>query len=163
MSTVDNNNIDNINNASTNVDNTNAPINVYHVKEHPHSTGWIILCFILMTIIIILILFWVYTTHNSTNNNTICGTGCYGELGLQFGYDNTAINACGTGNNNPCIFLMGTLQQAAAQCATLSNICKAFSYNSSTQQMKIINTNNPFISLGTNIYVPQSCPMSLSS
>ena len=113
--------------------------------------GWIILSLILGIIIIGLIITVAFLQLNRASPN---GT-CSGSYGLQTGVDGDIINKCGENRNSPCLFVLSSINQCVTECNVLQDICTAFSYNPTTQTMKIVNPNRIFSSDQVDLYTRQ--------
>lgn len=115
--------------------------------------GWIIVSISLMIIAIVFIILWVAAVnalHNQVSNI------CFGPFGVETGVDANPINQCDTNQSSPCVFTKGSLADCESQCNSLSNICHAFTFNSSTKTMKIVSGTGTFLSPSVNLYVRQS-------
>lgn len=128
-------------------------INVYHVKGDSHTIGWIILS-ISLTVVVIGLIIWLVITYINQPTPTPCN--CFGPFGVQTGIDGNQINRCGTDRNLPCIFNKNSISDCETECNNLANICSAFTYNSITSIMKIVDPNNTFTSVNSNLFVRQS-------
>lgn len=102
---------------------------------------------IILLVFLALIFFFMWLTKS-------CVSACEDPgYQLKINSDGTVLNLCGENRTSPCFFAMSTLQDATLRCNQLSNICTAFSYNQSTQNMKIINPNNTFFSAFSNVFI----------
>lgn len=117
------------------------------------DTGWIILAFVLTLIIIGLIIGWIITALNTDN---IPAAVCYGPYGVQLNTDGTALNVCGTSQDQSCTFRMNTIADCEAECTVLQDICQAFSFNPLTATMKIVNIDSLFVAPQTNLFIRQA-------
>jgi len=100
----------------------------------PTEVTFLIVFFLIILVLVIAIIIAARTNHARP-------VGASDYLAYP-GLDGTALNSCGEGRNQPCIFPEATLSDAAAQCTLLN--CTMFSYSSSTQSMKIINPDSTF-------------------
>ena len=126
------------------------------VVSHESSyTGWIILGIVLI-VIVVLVLFAILVRSLFAQTNPNGGNTCFGGFGLQTGADGTALNQCGDNRTSACVFPMTNLDAAVTQCNVLSDICQAFSFNSTTLTMKIVPPSAIFSSPGVDLYVRQN-------
>jgi len=128
-------------------------INVYRVKPNEHLIGWIILCVSLAVALIIFLILWAFAINDIYNTQPQV---CFGPYGVQTGVDANPLNQCGTSKTDPCIFAKNTISDCEAECDTFKSICNAFTFNSSTSTMKIVQPTNTFSSPSSNLFVRQS-------
>lgn len=129
--------------------------NIYQTEEYDNSYGWIILSSILAVILLIFIILWVVAIdeqHMCSNTNM----SCFGPYGVETGIDANPLNQCGTNRTSPCIFAKGTIADCEAECDNLISICSAFTFNSSTSTMKIVDRSNVFVSTSSDLFVRQN-------
>lgn len=113
------------------------------------NTGWIILVVILTIIVIFLLILWIIALQNAS------GCKCFGNYGVQSATDGNVLSTCGVNGNVPCLFSKNSLADCELECENLKAICNAFSFDSSRNLMKIVNSSNIFISPNANLYVRQ--------
>lgn len=129
------------------------PINVYRVKPDKNLVGWIILSIVLTVALVTFMLLWIFSINEKYNQPE--STICFGPFGIQTNVDSDPINQCGTNKSDPCIFAKNSVADAEAECNTLKSICSAFTFNTLTSTMKIVQPTNTFMSIGTNLFVRQ--------
>lgn len=122
------------------------------------NTTVLLLLIIGVLIIFIAIIFIVIIFTSISSSSTTSSSACFGMYGYQPGIDGTELNSCGTDGTDPCVFSMASPSASVLQCNALSSICSAFTYNSTTQTMKIINLNATFTNEQADLYVLQNCP-----
>lgn len=136
--------------------NTYRTNTIHIVKQNKHLVGWIILTMSLAVVALIFILLWIFGTSSITQQSV-----CFGAFGVKPGIDGNAATQCGTSGSDLCVFNINSLSGCIDQCNNLSSICNTFSYNSSTQTMRIIQgTINEFASSTSDLYIRQIGPVS---
>jgi len=108
----------------------------------PAEVIWLVIFLVIILVLVIVII--VLARSHNTRPPTTSGYAVYP------GYDGTELNTCGDSRDQACIYPAATLSDAVAQCNLLS--CATFSYNSSTQSMKIIDTSNMFTNRLADVY-----------
>jgi hypothetical protein len=124
----------------------------YHflfIQKMTTTKGWVILTMSLSSVIIILIIILSTTSFNknvriSDDNNTFTLLSDNDALPLQI---------CGTSRNEPCVFIKPSLLACENECENLNQICNDFTFDFSTQTMKIVNEKTKFKSPGTNLFI----------
>lgn len=134
------------------MDNDTNAINIYRVKPHEHLTGWIILSLALTAFAVLFLVLWIVELHNNSGKPPC---KCFGPFGVEAGVDGTTLTTCGTDRATPCVFTMNSIAACENQCNVYRDICQAFSYNSSTNQMKIVSTTGTFASPAFDLYLRQ--------
>ena len=83
---------------------------------------------------------------------------CYGNFGLISGHDGTAINKCGTSGDQACIYSKIDIASCEQQCNLIgSNVCQAFTFDPTSQTMKIVTyPNGTFTSSTVNLFIRQN-------
>lgn len=132
---------------------TSQTINVYRVKPNEQIVGWIVLCVSLAIALITFMLLWVFSVNDQYNTTTSI---CFGPYGIETGVDTNALNQCGTSRTDPCIFAKNTIADCEAECDIWKSICNAFTFNSITATMKIVDPTNTFVSPSVNLFKRQS-------
>lgn len=112
---------------------------------------WVLVTLFLTLLVIIFICLWVSEAIKTCPEAQVC----FGNFGVEAGFDANPISACGKNRTSPCIFSKGTLVDAINECNNLHSICNTFTFNPNTATMKIINTNSVFESLHSSLYVRQ--------
>lgn len=130
-----------------------TPINVYRAPPSENTTGWIVLSLILMAVIILFICLWAF----SATQTCPPANSCSGTYGTSANLDAAPINGCGSSRNEPCSFPIASYSAAVTECDSLGARCPAFTYNSTTATMRIVEPTNTYTSAGTNIHVKQNC------
>ncbi len=118
------------------------------------NMGWILLTVFLALGLLIFLVLWI-VCMNQIETQPISNI-CFGEFGVITGLDANPVNLCGTNQSDPCIFAVNSISDAETQCDVLKSICNAFTFNSNGSTMKIVQTNNTFSSLSTNLFIRQS-------
>ena len=116
----------------------------------PEELVWLI---VFLVIILVLVVIIVVTTR--AHSSRPVGASNY----LVYpGTDGTSLNICSDTRNQPCVYPMATLEDAVDQCDLLQ--CEMFSYNSTTQSMKIIDPRTTFTNRLTDVYQATTVDMS---
>ena len=108
----------------------------------PEELIWLIVFLVIIVVLVVVIL----VTARAHSSRPL---GASSYL-VHPGTDGTALNTCSDTRNQPCVYPMATLSDAVAQCNLLQ--CEMFSYNSSTQSMKIIDPGSTFTNRLTDVY-----------
>ena len=108
----------------------------------PEELVWLI---VFLVIILVLVIIIVITARNHSRRPIDAS-----DYVVYPGMDGTTLNVCSDTRNQPCVYPMATLSDAVAQCNLLK--CEMFSYNSSTQSMKIIDPGSTFNNRMTDVY-----------
>jgi hypothetical protein len=102
--------------------------------------GWIVLSIVLIIIIVILLL-WVFRLQvDLVDPNDV--PNVRSRYAVVPGIEKAALNSCGNSNQDPCIFDANTLGRAIELCDINFQICREFSYDPISQQMKITGPND---------------------
>lgn len=120
------------------------------IKEKDNVIGWIILTVVLLVIIIIFFILWILCW---VQNPQPCK--CFGSYGVEFNVNTVPLNVCGPSRSAPCEFIFGSANDAVKQCESLRDICKAFTYDTITNQMRIVNPTNTIFSASSTLYTRQ--------
>lgn len=78
---------------------------------------------------------------------------CNGEFCFTPNTDAKILEICGPNQDSPCLYQFRTLEDCLAQCQLLENVCSAFTFNSTTSVMKIVDPSITTSSALTNLYV----------
>jgi hypothetical protein len=85
---------------------------------------------------------------------------CFGPYGTEVNVDAAPVNGCGSSRSDPCSFPMANLSAAVTECDSLGDRCPAFTFNSVTSTMRIVQPTNTYASAGTDLHVKQGCDVS---
>ena len=124
-----------------------------NVPTSDHTIGWIVLTVFLTIGVLIFMFLWV---ANGITFTPCSPTGAiFFDFGVTAGVDANALTSCGTNGITPCVFAMNNLADCINQCNILSAQCSAFSFNPTSNTMKIVVPNNTFVSSNVDLYARQ--------
>jgi hypothetical protein len=126
--------------------------NFYRINFKVNNTGWIVLAVILSLLVVLFLLLWIFAVGGCT----VTPDPPFGLFGVEFGVDANAQNNCGPNRNQPCLFAKNNLLDCQTECDTLKSICQAFTFNSTTSTMKIVQPSNTFSSPSSSLFVRQN-------
>ena len=117
-----------------------------------NTSSWIILSIVLTILAVTFMILWIICLEE--NKNKVSNV-CFGSFGVQTGIDGVPLGTCGTNRTTSCVFSKNTLADAETECNNLASICNTFTFNFSTSTMKIIDPNNTFTSIQSNLFKRQ--------
>jgi len=97
---------------------------------------WII-AYVVLGIVAIFFIAMYFRCSVINVNPSQCGAS-YGIYAVEAGRTGNVISTCGGSGNQPCTFVISTLQEAVELCNDNSDVCTAFYYSELNRNMSYI-------------------------
>ena len=111
------------------------PVRPNHTPGFP--VGWLLLVIVLI-IGIIIVLYFFFRQRTQLIEPSLCPK-IKGRYAVRPGVTKTTLQSCGDSGSDVCQFPATTLAQAIERCELNHAICTEFSYDPTTQVIRIVN------------------------